>query len=167
MKIITVTTHISAPVERCFFLSLSIDLHTEGLKNTNEKAIAGTTKGLIGPGETVTWEAKHYGLKWKMQTLISKYQAPFYFVSEMLSGPFKKMHHQHIFKENGIDTIMTDIFEIHAPLGILGKLAENLFLGRYMRKLIEHRNKIIKSTAQSDEWKKYLINSPINMEPVY
>jgi ligand-binding SRPBCC domain-containing protein len=157
--LITLTTHITAPAERCFLLSLSIDLHKVTMKDSNEKAIGGVTSGLIGPGKTVTWEAKHFGLKWKMQTEVNKYQYPFYFVSEMKWGPFKKMHHQHIFKENGIDTIMTDVFEFEAPAGIFGRVAEWLFLAKKLRKSLEERNRIIKKTAQTDEWKKYLTES--------
>ncbi len=165
-SIITLTTHIAAPVERCFFLSLSIDLHKNGMNHTGETAVAGTTSGIIGPNETVTWEARHFGIKWKMKTRISNYQEPFYFVSEMAEGPFKKIFHQHIFKENGIHTIMTDIFEFEAPFGIIGKMFEKLMLTRHMRKLLETRNRHIRQTAQSDEWKKYLTSSKGNTVPV-
>jgi ligand-binding SRPBCC domain-containing protein len=158
-KIISLSTHISAPAERCFLLSLSIDLHKESTHSHKEKAVAGVTSGLIKSGETVTWKAKHFGIKWKMQTAVSKYQFPFYFVSEMVKGPFKKVHHQHIFKENGMITTMTDVFEFEAPLGILGKTAEWAFLERHMKKVLAERNRIIKKTAQSDEWKKYLKES--------
>lgn len=189
-RFITLTTHIAAPVETCFLLSLNIDLHKESMKYSSfrkeqtadeytmcpkhtsyihmkaskEKAIAGITKGLIHCGETVTWQARHFGISWKMTTLISKYQYPFYFVSEMVKGPFARFHHQHIFKENGIHTIMTDIVELKAPLGILGHFAEWLFLKKKLRKSLEERNRIIKKTAQSDEWKKYLTESHIPME---
>lgn len=47
-------TFIDAPVERCFDLARSIDLHKISLEHTNEKAVAGKTAGLIEPGESVT-----------------------------------------------------------------------------------------------------------------
>ncbi len=46
------TTQINAPIERCFDLARSIDLHIESTKQTGEQAIVGCTSGLIGLGET-------------------------------------------------------------------------------------------------------------------
>jgi hypothetical protein len=51
---------------------------------------------------------------------------------------------------------MRDRFEFIAPLGVLGWLAERLFLARYMRRFIEERNVILKRSAESDSWRKYL-----------
>src|SRR5215467_10893054 len=45
---IELTTHISAPLERCFHLCRSIDLHMASTNWTGEKAVAGVTSGLIG-----------------------------------------------------------------------------------------------------------------------
>jgi len=55
MSSINLTTKINAPVETCFNLALSIDLHTQSMKHTNEKAIGGVQTGTIGLNETVTW----------------------------------------------------------------------------------------------------------------
>lgn len=73
---------------------------------------------------------------------------PFYFVDEMLSGPFKILHHQHYFTLTNAYTEMTDIFAFRSPLGLLGRLVDLLFLKRYMRKLLTARNQIIKSAAE-------------------
>jgi hypothetical protein len=60
MPTIKPITSISAPVEFCFDLARSIDLHTQSMQHTGEKAVAGTTIGLIGLNETVTWRARHF-----------------------------------------------------------------------------------------------------------
>lgn len=62
MPVIILTTTINAPIERCFDLSRSIDLHMASTTKTNERAIAGVTKGLINKGEQVTRLAKHFGI---------------------------------------------------------------------------------------------------------
>lgn len=62
MPKIELTTEINAPIEICFDLSRSIDLHQLSTAKTNEKAIKGVTAGLIGPDESVTWEAVHFAL---------------------------------------------------------------------------------------------------------
>ena len=57
---IELETRINAPIERVFDLSRSIDAHLDSTSSTGERAIAGTTTGLIGLGETVTWSAVHF-----------------------------------------------------------------------------------------------------------
>ena len=149
-------TVIKAPIERCFDLSTSIDLHKLSASKTKEEAISGITSGIIKLGETVTWRAKHFGVWYKMKVKIIELEKPKYFVDEMLEGPFKYMKHKHefIFKEN--QTIMNDQFEFSSPYGFIGKLVDNLILKRYMTKFLIERNKIIKDFAESDKWKEVL-----------
>jgi ligand-binding SRPBCC domain-containing protein len=146
--IIHLTTHINAPITKCFELSISVDVHQQSTGNTREKAIAGVTSGMMELNDTVTWEAVHFGVKQKLTSKITKYQYPFYFVDEMVNGAFKKIYHQHVFTESGNTTTMTDIFEYAAPLGALGKLAEKLFLNRYLKKFLIERNNYIKLLAE-------------------
>jgi len=146
--IIHLTTHINAPINKCFELSISVDVHQQSTGNTREKAIAGVTSGMMELNDTVTWEAIHFGVKQKLTSKITKYQYPFYFVDEMVSGAFKKIYHQHVFTESGNTTTMTDIFEYAAPLGLFGKLAEKLFLNRYLKNFLIERNNYIKLLAE-------------------
>lgn len=152
IKILT----INAPIQRCFDLARSIDLHQYTSAKTGEKAIAGTTGGLINKGETVTWKAKHFGIVQTLTSEISEMNAPVMFEDRMLKGAFKKIQHQHLFEEKDGKTIMTDIFEFESPLGILGKLFNKLVLTNYMNDFLEDRNQTIKRIAETDEWKKYL-----------
>ncbi|CAH0197428.1 MULTISPECIES: hypothetical protein [unclassified Pedobacter] len=73
---------------------------------------------------------------------------PTRFVDEMVKGPFKKLHHQHLFKIIDSQTEMTDVFDFQAPFGLLGRLVEKIFLKNYMLKLIEKRNEVIKFQAE-------------------
>ncbi len=47
---------IEAPPEAIFDLSLDIDAHMASMADSNERAVAGVTSGLIGLGEEVTCE---------------------------------------------------------------------------------------------------------------
>ena len=133
MPTIELKTKINAPIERCFLLSLSVDLHQLSTAETNESAIAGVTTGLMKLNDVVTWRAKHFGIYQNMTSKITAYDAPKYFVSEMVKGVFKKLHHQHIFEWTGKETIMTDIFVFKAPFGILGELFSKFILKNYMK----------------------------------
>src|SRR6185312_6108426 len=69
-------TIIRAPIQRCFDLSRSIDLHLLSTEKTGERAIAGVTSGLIGLGEQVTWRAKHLGIRQELTAEITALDGP-------------------------------------------------------------------------------------------
>jgi ligand-binding SRPBCC domain-containing protein len=145
----TLTTNIKAPIEICFDLSRSIDLHLDTMKHTGETAIAGVTSGLIGLNETVTWKARHFGFMMTLTSEITECSSPAVFADQMVAGPFKMMKHRHVFEQKDGYTLMTDEFMYESPLGILGKSADALFLRKYMQNLIQHRNQVIKQKAES------------------
>lgn len=147
-KFILYTKIYSSP-DICFNLARSIDLHLDTMKHTGEKAIAGVTSGLIGLGETVTWKARHFGVTMKLTSKITSFEIPVLFADEMVAGPFKMMKHRHLFEQKDGYTLMTDEFVYEPPLGIFGKLADALFLRRYMQNLIEQRNQDIKQKAEA------------------
>ena len=158
MPTIELKTKINAPAERSFLLSLSVDLHLLSTQETNERAISGVTTGLMKLNDVVTWRAKHFGIYQNMTSKISAYDAPKYFVSEMLKGAFKKLHHQHLFEWTGNETIMTDIFYFEAPFGILGELFSKFILKNYMKGFLIKRNETIKEVAETSKWKSLLNN---------
>ena len=157
MPTIHLTTFIAAPVERVFDLSRSIDVHKKSLAHTNEQAVAGTTSGLIQQNETGTWKAKHLGKVRVLKVKISSMTAPQSFTDELVNGDFKEMKHEHHFKPIKNGTLMIDLFSFESPYGSIGKMANYIFLKRYLRKLLERRNLAIKEYAETDKWK-FLLN---------
>lgn len=156
MPIIKLETMINAPIERVFDLARSIDLHADSMSHTNEKAVDGVTKGLINVGETVTWEATHFGIRQRLTSKITICERPTKFGDTMVSGAFKRFDHDHFFEEIDGKTLMKDVFDYDSPLGFLGSVADFLFLENYMKNLLINRNEMIKRIAESDEWKKFL-----------
>jgi ligand-binding SRPBCC domain-containing protein len=156
MPTIHLTTFIAAPVDRVFDLSRNIDLHKESMTKHKEEAVAGIRFGLIEKDETVTWKARHLFKTRMLRTKITEMKKPSLFIDEQSEGDFKSLKHEHHFKpcENG--TIMIDIIFFEAPYGPAGKLFNNIYLTRYFRKLIEHRNKVIKDFAETEKWRKLL-----------
>ncbi|ETZ21832.1 SRPBCC family protein [Pedobacter sp. V48] len=148
MPIIHLETLINADKETVFDIARSIDLHQISTAHTNETAVAGKTSGLIELNESVTWEAKHFGIVQRLSSKITEMKSPDYFVDEMVFGAFKSFRHEHIFEANEADTLMTDVFNYVSPLGVLGKLANVLFLNRYVTDLLVQRNKILKEHAE-------------------
>lgn len=156
MPVIEVTTVIDAPLERCFDLARSIDLHKLSTEGTNEQAVDGVTAGLIGYGQQVTWRARHFGVTQKLTSKITGFRYPWYFRDEMMKGAFQKITHDHLFLKEGDKTLMKDVFEFESPGGLVGLILNKLVLTGYLRKLIIRRNKIIKEVAESEQWKTIL-----------
>ena len=148
MPSIQVETTINADLQTCFDLARNIDFHQESLKHSGEIAVAGKMSGLIELGEWVSWEAKHLGFVQHLTSKITEFDAPNYFVDEMVFGAFKSFRHEHHFKENNGVTVMTDVFDFQSPFGIFGKFANWLFLKNYMTSLLKTRNALLKKKAE-------------------
>ncbi len=109
MPIIKIETTVNAPIQRVFDLARCIDLHEQTMSKHNEKAIAGVTKGLINSGETVTWEATHFGIKQKLTSKITSFDRPHYFRDSLVAGAFAHFDHDHFFEAKDSQTIMRDV----------------------------------------------------------
>ena len=156
MAMIVLTTEIDAPMTRVFDLARSIDLHTDSTAKTRERAVAGVTAGLIGAGDEVTWRARHFGVWLSLTVRVETFEPPVHFSDAMLRGAFRSMVHHHHFAPSPNGTIMRDEFEFHSPFGVLGRVVDVLILRPYLRSLLVERNRIVKATAESDDWRKYL-----------
>jgi len=152
-------TVIRAPIERCFDLARSVEVHLAGNVHWGEAAVAtgGATSGLIGMGQRVTWRARHFGIRQELTSEITAMNRPEYFQDRMIRGAFRSMSHEHFFQSLSRDeTEMRDVFSFAAPLGVLGRLVEVAVLRRYMQALLRERNAVIREIAESEAWRKVL-----------
>ena len=147
-----------ADINIVFNLIRSIDLHKISTKNSKEEAIAGKISGLISLNETVTWRAKHLGFTQELTSIITDFKAPTFFADEMVHGAFKSFRHEHYLELKEEKVIIKDIFHYVSPLGVLGKIADVIFLKRYMQHFLIERNKVIKDYAESGKWREVLEN---------
>ena len=156
MPVIRLETYVDAPPERCFDLARSIDLHLDAAAESGERAVGGVATGLIGLGEEVTWRARHLGVRQHLTSRITRFDRPRSFRDSMVRGAFARFDHDHLFEPRGAGTVMRDVFDFRAPLGPLGRVAERLFLTRYMRRFLAGRARALKEVAESDAWRRYL-----------
>ena len=141
-------TEIEADVQVVFDLARDIDAHTRSLSHSNEKAIDGVTSGLINLGESVTWQATHFKIPFKMTSKIVEMDPPNCFVDEQTKGPFKRFRHIHLFKSADNGTLMVDEIDFDSPAGFIGRIVDHAVLGDYMEKLIRQRNNELKNEAE-------------------
>lgn len=146
-------TRIKAPIERCFDLARSVEVHLAENVHWGEQAIAAgdVTSGFLELNQQVTWRARHFGVRFTLTSRITSYDRPRYFQDEMVRGPFAMMRHDHFFGALSPDeTEMRDVFLFAAPLGTLGRIVEMLVLRRYMARLLHERNAVIRQIAESE-----------------
>lgn len=153
MPVINYEIYVEAPIEVCFDLTRNVDVHTETTAKTKERAIAGVTSGLMEEGDSVTWEAVHLGVKQKLTAKITEMERPYRFTDVMVKGAFHSFTHTHEFSQKGDGTIMRDRFEYRSPLGILGRIADRLFLEKYMTRFIADRAVALKKIAEGKRQK--------------
>ena len=157
MPRIKLITEIKAEKQRVFDLSRSIDLHQISTVHTDESAIAGRTSGLIEEGEFVTWRARHFGIYQTMTSQITEFQNSSHFVDVMVKGIFASFSHVHRFEsKSNKRTLMIDVLDYRSPLGLLGQIADRLFVRSYLKRLLLRRNRTIKEYAETDMWKAVL-----------
>lgn len=148
MPEIQLETYINADIHLVFDLSRSVEIHQLSTADTKERVLAGRFSGLMELHESVTWEARHFGVVQQLTSKITALKYPDYFVDEMQKGIFSSFKHEHIFKSHLSGTLMIDVFQYVAPLGILGRLADQLFLYTYMKNLLIKRNEVIRLHAE-------------------
>lgn len=157
MPTITLTTSIRAPRHRVFDLARSIEAHLDSTHGTAERAVAGVITGLIGPGDEVTWEARHFGVRQRLTVRITAFDRPAHFQDVMISGAFARMVHDHHFADDAAGTVMRDRFDFASPFGPLGALADRLVLLPYLRRFLIRRNGALRQQAESTAWRRYLL----------
>ena len=145
MSRIELETRIDAPSERCFDLSRSVDLHLKAAAATGERAVDGVTSGLLGVGDTVTWEARHLGRRRRLTVRITAYDRPRFFRDEQVRGPFRRFVHDHFFDPADGATRMQDVLEFASSF----PLVDRLVLAPHLRRFLLRRNELIKRAAEA------------------
>ncbi|MBY6036861.1 SRPBCC family protein [Fictibacillus nanhaiensis] len=148
MPIIKHREFIEAPIEVCFDLARNVEVHTITTSHTKERAVAGVTEGHLNKGDTVTWEAVHFGVKQRLTAKIIEMERPYRFVDVMVKGAFHSFNHTHTFETANHGTVMEDVFAYKSPFGWIGRLADYLFLEKYMTSFIIGRAKALKIIAE-------------------
>lgn len=152
MPIIKHEISIHVPIQVCFDLARTVEVHAGKTLLTKQLAIDGVTFGLMERGDFVTWETSHLGMKQKFTSQIVEMVKPNSFTDTMIHGAFHSFTHTHEFIEWGTETIMKDTVSFKSPLGILGKIADHLFLEKYMSHFIARHAQKVKRVAEATKY---------------
>ncbi len=157
MATIHLETNIEAPVELCYDLALTVEAHEDTIGGKGHgRAVAGVTSGRMKLGDTVTWEATHFGVRQRLTSRIVAAEPSYIregtkqaiFVDEMQQGAFKYWRHKHIFQSKMNGTLMIDKIEFAAPFGFIGRIVDALVLKEYMTRFLIKHNENFKKIAE-------------------
>ena len=133
MTRIEIDTIISAPPELCSDLALDVEAHAQSAAFSGERvALPGRTTGRLEAGDLLTFEGRHFWVRQRFTVRITEVDRPREFTDEMVHGMFRRLRHVHEFHPRDGGTLMRDVLEWETPLGVLGHLADLLFLRRHM-----------------------------------
>ncbi|TKC06909.1 SRPBCC family protein [Pedobacter frigoris] len=92
------------------------------------------------PGMLITYKVSPMlGVNLNWMTEITQMEDKKYFIDEQRFGPYKFWHHQHHFKAIPGGTEMRDILTYGLPMGIFGRMANEIFVGRKLQQIFEYR----------------------------
>jgi ligand-binding SRPBCC domain-containing protein len=75
-----------------------------------------------------------------------------WFVDEQVSGPFKRWVHRHEFQRiDETHTRIIDVVDYSVPLGLIGWLADVLFVRRSLKRMFAHRHQVMRGLMESPE----------------
>ncbi|ETZ20488.1 SRPBCC family protein [Pedobacter sp. V48] len=96
--------------------------------------------GEMYPGMIITYKISPLmGIKLNWITEITHIKEEEYFIDEQRFGPYKFWHHQHHFKEIEGGTEMTDILTYGLSMGLIGRLANSIFVADKLQQIFNFR----------------------------
>ena len=94
-------------------------------------------------GALIEYTLRLMGLPIQWTTRIEDYAPPHRFVDSQLFGPYKKWVHLHEFTVSGEGTLMRDVVDYDIPYGLIGTLAQKLFVARMLERIFDYRREAI------------------------
>ncbi|MTI22522.1 hypothetical protein E1176_15935 [Fulvivirga sp. RKSG066] len=96
-------------------------------------------------GQIITYRLNPVpGIPVNWTTEITHVKRPSFFVDQQLTGPYALWHHQHHFKETDQGVEMIDEVNYAIPLGIIGRFANWLFVGKRVSAIFDYRYNTLK-----------------------
>lgn len=110
---------------------------------TREQVLRGLNTPLA-QGVRIAFRARHGLFLSTLEAEIVEWDPPTQFVDRQVRGPFRSWTHRHTFRPFQNGTLMTDRIEYRVPFGILGLLADRLWLGKHLDRFFAYRQQAAK-----------------------
>ncbi len=139
---------IAAPIERVF--SFHDDTRNLLAITPPHLKVDITAMGTPGPGYEVTLTVRFLGLipmRWHVR--ITEHVPPVRMTDVQVSGPFRSWTQVRRLREVEGGTELTDVVDYEVPFGVLGRLADTLFIRRQIRSMFAYRQAATKRNLES------------------
>lgn len=94
-------------------------------------------------GTPIDYTIRLLGIPVRWTTLITDYRPPFFFADSQIRGPYARWDHTHTFQAVPEGVLMTDQVLYSIPLGLLGRLANTLFVKKKLEHIFNHRAEMV------------------------
>jgi ligand-binding SRPBCC domain-containing protein len=128
------------------FFSTPANLGKITPSHMNFKTLQMTGGEKMYTGQLISYKVSPFPfLRMRWTTEIKSVVEGKHFIDEQKLGPFSLWYHQHFFeaKDGGVE--MTDEVVWAVPLGLLGRLANTLFVNRSVKDIFEFRRQAVES----------------------
>jgi ligand-binding SRPBCC domain-containing protein len=96
------------------------------------------------PGMIISYKVSPIlGIKMTWVTEITHVRDKEYFVDEQRVGTYAFWHHEHKIESIEEGVLMTDIVSYKPPFGLLGSIANLLFIKKQLQNIFDYRKKVI------------------------
>ncbi len=99
-----------------------------------EEGMTVSYKITLIPGWKITWKAQFIK--------VNEFD---FFVDEQINGPFRFWRHKHSVKRLSNGVLLIDEITYEPPFGVLGALANRLFIRRTLKKVFQYRSEQLKT----------------------
>lgn len=143
------------------FLPISLDKAWEFFSSPNNlkeitpdhlgfKITNGTGQGAMYPGMLITYIVRPVlGIPMRWCTEITHVSHNKYFIDEQRFGPYACWHHEHHFEEVDGGVLMKDTIFYGVPFGIIGRIANRLFVRKEIANIFTYRKVVTDSLFAS------------------
>ncbi len=128
--------------------------HIENLLNALPHSIKAETTGPVPKFEKgVEFEVRgtRYGVSLLWSGIIEDFEKDHYYIDRQIDGPFSLWIHTHKFEDHASGTLVTDLIEYDLPFGLFGKLLDDLYVRRELKKFFDFRHAQVKKFFESEE----------------
>ena len=133
-------TVIPAPIDQVFdFFARAENLSILTPPSMSFRIITPTPIDMA-PGTAIDYRIALGPVPMRWRTVIEKWEPGKAFVDAQHRGPYHAWWHEHVFEADGDRTIISDRVYYAPPLGLLGRLANQLFVAPMLRRIFAFRS---------------------------
>ena len=137
--------HLKTDIQTLWdFVSSPINLNKITPQDMQFQFISNNKDQKMYPGMIILYKVSPlFKIPLSWATEITHVKEKKFFVDEQRLGPYKIWHHEHHFEEKEDGVLMKDIVTYVPPFGIIGSLANILFIRRKVNHIFDYREKVL------------------------